>query len=235
MARAMYAITRSGDLFRRLRARPRLYHGAAWFFIIFSLAHLAWVISVKWADPSGLTTLYQATADGETMRAWGLAYSGVFGLLLAMAQFASVGLAAIMSVRTRRKTRRIGHGILIGWASLWAINLLYLAGFDLAVDSLAQAALMSFLLGCTIYRAACPYPARTIAATVNDNETDLQKANIQLYVDGTARGGFAYNTDTNRLTYTTPTLSYARHTVKVVAKDAAGNTTASTWGFKVVR
>ncbi len=74
-----------------------------------------------------------------------------------------------------------------------------------------------------------------VAATVNDTETDLQKANIQIYIDGNLRGGFAYNVDTNRLTYTTPTLSYARHTVRIVAKDAAGNATAYGWSFKVVR
>ncbi|MEJ7842612.1 MAG: S8 family serine peptidase [Rubrobacter sp.] len=74
-----------------------------------------------------------------------------------------------------------------------------------------------------------------ISATVNDADTDLQKANIQFSVDGTFRGGFAYNADTNRLTFTTQTLSYARHTVRIVAKDAAGNTTTYGWSFKVVR
>ena len=73
-----------------------------------------------------------------------------------------------------------------------------------------------------------------VAATVNDTETDLQKANIQLYIDGNPRGGFAYNVDTNRLTFTTPSLSYARHTVRIVAKDAAGNAAAYGWSFKVV-
>jgi len=74
-----------------------------------------------------------------------------------------------------------------------------------------------------------------ISATVNDADTDLQKANIQFSVDGTFRGGFAYNAATNRLTFTTQTLSYARHTVRIVAKDAAGNTTTYGWSFKVVR
>jgi hypothetical protein len=165
MARVMYVITRSSDLLWRLRSQPRLFVGAAWFFIVFSLAHLAWVISVKWADPSGLTTLYQATVDGETVRAWGLAYSGVFGLLLAMAQFLLIAAATVMSLRRRARTRRIGHGILIGWAALWAINLLWLAGFDMRIDSLGQAVVMCFLLGCTIYRAACTHPSRAREAS----------------------------------------------------------------------
>ncbi len=75
----------------------------------------------------------------------------------------------------------------------------------------------------------------TIAATVKDNKTDLQKSNVKLYVDGTARGGFTYYPGTDRLTYTTPTLAYGNHSVRVVALDAAGNTVGSTWGFKVVR
>ena len=74
-----------------------------------------------------------------------------------------------------------------------------------------------------------------ISATVSDAETDLQKADIQLFLDGTARGAFSYNVDTNRLTYTAPTLSFARHTVRIVATDEAGNTTSFSWGFKVVR
>ncbi|QIN82854.1 S8 family serine peptidase [Rubrobacter tropicus] len=74
-----------------------------------------------------------------------------------------------------------------------------------------------------------------ITATVKDNKTDLQKGNIQLYVDGSARGGFTYYAGVDRLIYTTPTLSYGNHSVRIVAKDTAGNTTSSSWGFKVVR
>ena len=38
-----------------LKPNRRLLIGGAWLFIIFSLAHLAWVISIKWGDPAGLT------------------------------------------------------------------------------------------------------------------------------------------------------------------------------------
>ena len=74
-----------------------------------------------------------------------------------------------------------------------------------------------------------------VSATVSDTETDLQKPDIRLYLDGTQRGAFTYNAETNRLSYTTPTLSFARHTVRIVATDEAGNTTSYGWGFKVVR
>ena len=75
----------------------------------------------------------------------------------------------------------------------------------------------------------------TIAATVRDSKTDLQKSNIQLYVDGSARSGFTYYTGVDRLTYTTPTLSYGNHTARIFARDAAGNMVDYKWGFKVVR
>jgi hypothetical protein len=69
---------------------------------------------------------------------------------------------------------------------------------------------------------------------VTDNATDLQKPAVQLFVDGATRGGFTYDTSTNQLSYTTPTLTYGNHTVRIAAKDSAGNTTAN-WGLKVIR
>ncbi len=74
-----------------------------------------------------------------------------------------------------------------------------------------------------------------IGATVSDDRTDLAKRDIRLYLDGKQRTKFSYNRDTDRLAYTAPRLSYAKHTVKIVAKDAAGNTVAEKWSFKVVR
>jgi thermitase len=74
-----------------------------------------------------------------------------------------------------------------------------------------------------------------IAATVTDAETELRQGSIKLSLDGNPRSSFSYDTGTDRLTYTPPRLAYGRHTVEVVAKDDAGNTTTYTWGFKVVR
>lgn len=74
-----------------------------------------------------------------------------------------------------------------------------------------------------------------IAATVSDNETDLQKAAIQFYLDGERRRSFDYGLDTKRLVYIPATLAYGGHVVKIVAEDAAGNMTTYKWGFKVVR
>ncbi len=75
----------------------------------------------------------------------------------------------------------------------------------------------------------------TIKATVSDDQTELSKSNINLYLDGKQRTEFSYDQDTDRLSYTTPKLSYAWHKVKIVAKDAAGNTATKKWSFKVIR
>jgi hypothetical protein len=133
---------------------PRLAVGGAWLFIVFSLAHLAWVVAAKWSDPSGVTALYQTTVGEETFRAWGLAYAGTFGLLLAFAEAAGVAAAVAMSLRARPKTRRIGHLMLIGWSALWALNLIRLASLDLQLDTTSQAMVMTLFFGCTVCRAA---------------------------------------------------------------------------------
>lgn len=75
----------------------------------------------------------------------------------------------------------------------------------------------------------------TIKAKVSDNRTELAKRHIRLYPDGKQRTTFSYDRSTDRVTYKSPRLSYARHTVKIVAKDAAGNTAAKRWSFKVSR
>ena len=74
-----------------------------------------------------------------------------------------------------------------------------------------------------------------IAATVSDAETEIQQGSIEFSLDGTPRSDFSYDAGTDRLTYTPPRLALGRHTVEVVARDDAGNVTAYTWGFKVVR
>ena len=75
----------------------------------------------------------------------------------------------------------------------------------------------------------------TIKATVSDSRTDLAKAHTEFYLDGRPRD-FAYDQTKDRLTHTPRSnLGYGRHSVKVVARDEAGNIATSTWGFKVVR
>ncbi len=75
-----------------------------------------------------------------------------------------------------------------------------------------------------------------IGATVRDSATNLARSNIRLYVDGKRKTTFSYDRATDKLSYVVSgKLSYGKHTVKVVARDAQGKTTARSWGFKVVK
>ncbi|MDP9454528.1 MAG: hypothetical protein CYG60_12525 [Actinobacteria bacterium] len=76
-----------------------------------------------------------------------------------------------------------------------------------------------------------------ISAVVRDSQTNLAKGDIKLFVDGRqiSASAFAYDASTDKLSYTSGTLSYARHTVKVDARDAAGNVVSKQWTFYVVR
>ncbi|CAN5528472.1 hypothetical protein BH24ACT20_BH24ACT20_02690 [soil metagenome] len=73
----------------------------------------------------------------------------------------------------------------------------------------------------------------TIRAKVTDKATNLAKSNIRLFVDGKRKANFAYNRSTDRLTYKAGRLSFKRHTVRIVARDAADNVASKTWRFTV--
>lgn len=75
----------------------------------------------------------------------------------------------------------------------------------------------------------------TVRATVRDAQTNLSKTNIRLYLDGRRKSTFAYDRTADRLKYRSKKLSFGRHSVKIVARDAAGLTKTRSWSFKVVR
>jgi subtilisin-like proprotein convertase family protein len=77
----------------------------------------------------------------------------------------------------------------------------------------------------------------TIKATVKDNLTDLSKNHIKLFLDGkpVPRTKFSYNRSTDGLTYTSKKLTFGKHAVKIVARDAAGNVAVKSWSFKVIQ
>jgi Tol biopolymer transport system component len=78
----------------------------------------------------------------------------------------------------------------------------------------------------------------TIGAKVADAETNLSKAHIALFLDGTriASAAYTYNRDTDRLRYTpTTTLPLGRHSVRVVARDPQGLVARKIWSFRIVR
>jgi len=77
-----------------------------------------------------------------------------------------------------------------------------------------------------------------IRAVVRDSQTNLQKGNVRLFVDGKriSNSAFSYSASTDKLSYVPKrNLGYGRHTVKVAATDAAGNVGSRTWRFSVNR
>ncbi len=131
--------------------------GGAWFFIVVSLLRVSWAIAVMWGDPASTTKLYYTVVGDVSYDAWGLTYTGIVGLLLAIVQLLVVTSAAVAStLRSDRalKARRAGHLVLCGWSALWALNLIRSAAITLSLDSIAQATLLSVLLGCTVLRAS---------------------------------------------------------------------------------
>jgi thermitase len=75
----------------------------------------------------------------------------------------------------------------------------------------------------------------TTTATVQDNRSELMQSDIRLFIDGKEKTSFSYDQVGDRLSYTSARLSYARHTVKIVADDDAGNTAIKSWRFTVRR
>jgi hypothetical protein len=76
----------------------------------------------------------------------------------------------------------------------------------------------------------------TIKAKVTDNDHDLDKRDIKLYLDRDRIRNFDYSRRRNVLEYTpNKRLSLGKHTVKVVAEAARGEKATEKWSFRVVR
>ena len=75
----------------------------------------------------------------------------------------------------------------------------------------------------------------TIRARVHDDQTNLSKENIRLWVDGKRVERFSYDRASDRLSYECPKLDGGRHKVLIVAKDGKGLSTGRFWGFVVRR
>jgi len=77
-----------------------------------------------------------------------------------------------------------------------------------------------------------------IRAVVRDSQSNLQKGNVALFVDGrrVSNSAFSYSASMDRLQYVPRrNLGYGRHTVKVTATDPVGNAGTLTWRFRVNR
>ncbi|MGH3088647.1 MAG: Ig-like domain-containing protein, partial [Rubrobacteraceae bacterium] len=70
-------------------------------------------------------------------------------------------------------------------------------------------------------------------ATVTNAPNGLVRSDIEVFVDNQKVSGFSYDPSSGELSFTSKKLSFKKHTVKIVATDAAGNTTTSQWSFTV--
>lgn len=75
----------------------------------------------------------------------------------------------------------------------------------------------------------------TISATVTDDQSELSNSDVQLFVNGKPLTKFDYDQGTGLLSATIPRLSFGRHTVKLIATDAATNSKEQRSSFEVVK
>jgi hypothetical protein len=74
----------------------------------------------------------------------------------------------------------------------------------------------------------------TIEAKVTDNDHDLEKGDIKLYLDRDRVRNFDYSRRREELEFTPNNrLSFGKHTVKVVAEAAQGEKATESWSFRV--
>ncbi len=71
----------------------------------------------------------------------------------------------------------------------------------------------------------------TVKARITDAQTDLEKDDIKLFLDGKRRD--AYDRDNDRLTSSQNRLDTGTHRVKIEARDGSGLVTTRSWTFKV--
>lgn len=121
--------------------------GGSWFFIGASIFGLVWI-----ALSGGQGRVFGLESAGVDHTVWGLTYAGWLGTALLWTQIVAVITATVMTLLPVRRFRRLGHAVLIGWASWWTLGTLYLASIS-PVGFGLQGLLMTCLLGCTIARA----------------------------------------------------------------------------------
>jgi thermitase len=76
----------------------------------------------------------------------------------------------------------------------------------------------------------------TIRMVVQDDETELTADRIELYIDGEQRWNFTYDQTNDALEYRTERLSFGKHNVHVVVRNAEGLEVGTrTWTFRVMQ
>ena len=76
----------------------------------------------------------------------------------------------------------------------------------------------------------------TVGANVHDDETDLSRTDMRLWVDGRMVRGFSYDRTRERLSFTPrKPMAMGRHSILIVAVDDGGLSTSRIWRFSIRR
>ena len=125
---------------------------------VFALGTLAIVANTAWSYWPGTTvgrtaSIMSVTDDGVTHVWIGLRYVGIPGMVLLLTEFAVLLAALIMSVLSRNRWGRAGHGILVTWAGLWLGNGIYITWYEGGFVWLLPV-ILALTFACTLVRAA---------------------------------------------------------------------------------
>ena len=154
----------SGELARLAR---RVVVVGAWLFIGASIAGISWLaIDLVRSDFTGTGYLFfSATVDNRTEGGPGLSYHALPGFLLAIAEVAVIAVSLICTCRHDVIARRLGHVVLVAWASVplyGAIRLYTLSGSNVLLLSVA---VMAGCWACVLLRAVWGWTPRRSAGS----------------------------------------------------------------------
>jgi hypothetical protein len=131
----------------------------AWVFALGTLAIVAYTAWSYWPGTAvgRSTSIMSVTDDDGVTHAWiGLRYAGIPGMVFLLAEVVVLLAALVMSVLSRNRWRRIGHGILVIWAGLWLRNGIYIAWYEGGLAWLLPVVL-ALIVACTVVRAVRPH------------------------------------------------------------------------------
>jgi hypothetical protein len=99
-----------------------------------------------------------ASTPGGSHEAVGLSYSGLGGFVLLVTQGLLVVGASLAAAKGRGRVRKIGLGLVLGWAALWLANGVWLAGVSDQFMRLLGAWILTGAFAATLIRVLVDWP-----------------------------------------------------------------------------
>jgi hypothetical protein len=110
---------------RRVNPATILFRAAlvcAWAFAVSTFATLVFVTWIRWPGPGSTSHVM--------FGGFGLTYVGAGGTVLIIVELVALASAVVLSLLPRRRTRLIGHLLLVAWVALWLGNAINNARLD---------------------------------------------------------------------------------------------------------